>query len=52
MYVQDPIVMKKDDNRSGKFFESFVSHEIQICRARGAMYFGWMWAFKKRESLE
>ena len=31
MYVRDPIVMKK---------ESFVSHEIQICRARGAM-----WAF-------
>ena len=31
MYVQDPIVMKKDDdNRSWKFFESFVSHEIQL----------------------
>ena len=26
-------------------FESFVSHEIQICRARSAMLFGWMWAF-------
>ena len=29
-----------------KSFESFVSHEIQICRARSAMHFGWMWAFK------
>ena len=29
-------------------FESFVSHEIQICRARSAMHFGWMWAFKRR----
>ena len=27
-------------------FGSFVSHEIQICRARSAMPFGWMWAFK------
>ena len=45
-YVQDPIVMKKDNSRSLKFFLSFVSHEIQICRARGAMCFGWMWAFK------
>ena len=27
-------------------FESFVLHEIQICRARSAMYFGWRWAFK------
>ena len=26
-------------------FESFVSHEIQICRARSAMHFGWMWVF-------
>ena len=50
IYVQDPIVMKKgDDNRSLKFFESFVLHEIQICRTRGAMYFGWMWAFKTNE---
>ena len=40
MHVQDPIVMKKDDNRSWKFFESFVSHEIQNCRAQGAKYFG------------
>ena len=38
--------MKKDnDNRSLKLFESFVSCEIQICRARGAMHFWWMWAF-------
>ena len=40
MYVQDRIVIKKENNRSLKFFESFGSHEIQICRARGAMYFG------------
>lgn len=29
-YVQDPIVLKKDDNRSYRFFESFVSHEFQM----------------------
>ena len=31
-------------------FESFVSHEIQICQARSAMHFGWMWAFKLNTS--
>ena len=33
---------KDDDNRSKKFLESFVSHEIQICWARSAMHFGWI----------
>ena len=31
--------MKKDDDNN-KFFESFVSYEIQICRAQSAMHFG------------
>ena len=38
-HVQDPIVVKKDDNRSLKFFESFVSHEIQICTSAGRNVF-------------
>ena len=33
-------------------FESFVLHEIQICRARSAMYFGWRWAFKIRVRIK
>jgi len=47
-YVQDPIVMKKDDNNILEVFQSFVSHEIQFCRARGAVHFGWIWAFKDK----
>ena len=31
IYVQDPIVMKKDDDN--RRFESFVSHEIQLRNA-------------------
>ena len=38
--VQDPIVVKKDDETGLRSFESFVSHEIQICRARSAKHFG------------
>ena len=32
-------------------FESFVLHEIQICRAWSAMHFGWTWAFNDVNSL-
>ena len=40
MYVQDPIVMKKDNNNILEVFESFVSHELQFCQPRSAVHFG------------